>query len=142
MQVVTWSCPACGREFARPRSHVCAPALSFEAYLAGRPAAERPVYEGVRAYLEALGPLIVEPVDVGIFFKGQRNFVEVRPKARWIDITFGLNRPLESPRISRTMRSRTARTYYAVRVTAAADIDDELKAWLTESYFEVGLPPR
>ncbi len=38
------------------------------------------------------------------------------------------------------MRSRTARTFYAVRVTSAAEIDDELRAWLTESYFEVGMP--
>ena len=132
-------CPACGREFARPRSHVCAPAVSFADYLARRPPSERGIYEAVRDHLEALGPVIVEPVNVGIFFKGRRNFVEVRPKARWVDVTFALNRPLESPRISRTMRSKTARTYYAVRATSAADIDDELRGWLTESYFEVGL---
>lgn len=135
-----WSCPACGREFARPRSHVCAPALSVDDYFARRPPEERAIYEAVRSHLEGLGPVIVEPVNVGIFFKGRSNFVEIRPKNRWVDVTFGLNRVLGSPRISRTMRSKTARTYYAVRVTTAEDIDDELKAWLTESYFEVGRP--
>ena len=132
-----WSYPACGREFARQRSHVCAPALSVDEYFALRPPEERSIYEAVRGHIEALGPVIVEPVNVGIFFKGKRNFVEIRPKTRWVDVTFGLNRVFDHPRFSRTMRSKTARTYYAVRVTSAADIDDELKAWLTESYFEV-----
>ena len=54
----------------------------------------------VRSHLEALGPVIVEPVNVGIFFKGKRNFVELRPKTRWLDLTFGLNRVFEHPRIA------------------------------------------
>ncbi len=132
-----WSCPACGREFARARSHVCAPALSVDQYFAARPPVEREIFEAVRDHLAALGPLIIEPVNVGIFFKGKRNFVEIRPKTRWIDVTFGLNRLFDHPRFSRTMRSKTSRTYYAVRVTSAADIDDELRAWLTESYVEL-----
>lgn len=135
-------CPACGREFARARSHVCAPAVSFEDYLARRPAGERGIYDAVRDHLVASGPVIVEPVNVGIFFKGKRNFVEVRPKARWVNVTFALNRALGSSRVSRTIPSKTARTYYAVRVRRPEDVDDELLGWLTESYFEVGLAAR
>ncbi|MCC6958227.1 MAG: hypothetical protein IT301_00130 [Dehalococcoidia bacterium] len=135
-----WSCPACGREFFARRAHVCAPALSADSYFAGRPPEERAIFEAVRGHLASLGPVIIEPVNVGIFFKGRSNFVEIRPKKRWVDVTFGLNRLLTNPRISRTMRSRTARTFYAVRVTSAAEIDDELREWLTESYFEVGMP--
>lgn len=131
-------CPACGREFARQRSHVCAPALSVDQYFASRPPLERQVYQKLRDHIEALGPVIVEPVNVGIFFKGKRNFVELRPKTRWLDLTFGLNRLFDHPRFSRTMKSKTARTYYAVRVTAPDDLDDELLGWITESYFELG----
>jgi predicted transport protein len=130
-------CPACGREFARQRSHVCAPALSVNQYFAARPPWEREVYELVRAHIESLGPVIVEPVNVGIFFKGKRNFVELRPKTRWLDLTFGLNRLFDHPRFSRTMKTRTARTYYAVRVTGPRDIDEQVLGWITESYFDV-----
>lgn len=131
-------CPACGREFAKQRSHVCAPALSVDEYFSRRPAWERDIYERVRAHVQGLGPVIVEPVNVGVFFKTKRNFVELRPKTRWMDLTFGMNRRVEHPRISRTMKTNTARTYHAVRLTGVEDVDEELLGWITESYFELG----
>ncbi len=133
-----WSCPACGREFARQRSHVCAPALSEGQYFAARPPVEREIFEQVRGHLVALGPVIVEPVNVGIFFKGQRNFVELRPKAKWVALSFALNRVGEHPRIARTVKTKTSRTYHGLNITSPSDIDQQVLDWLTESYFEVG----
>ncbi|MGH2632145.1 MAG: DUF5655 domain-containing protein [Tepidiformaceae bacterium] len=133
-----WSCPACGREFGKKQSHFCAPALSVDAYFAARPALEREIFEAVREHLEGLGPVIVEPVGVGILFKRRRTFVELRPKARWVDLGFGLNHRLEHARITRTVKTNTARTYHGVRLTSAVDVDDVVRAWLTESYLEVG----
>ena len=82
--------------------------------------------------------MIVEPVNVGVFFKTKRNFVELRPKTRWMDLTFGMNRRVEHPRISRTMKTNTSRTYHAVRLTGVEDVNEELLSWITESYFELG----
>jgi hypothetical protein len=137
---MSWSCPACGREFQKQRAHVCAPALSEEQYFAGRPAYEREVYRAVREHLESVGPVIVEFVNVGIFFKAKRNVVELRPKTRWIDVGFGLRRPLSHPRITRTTRDqRNGQAWHGVRVTSAADIDAQLREWITGSYFETGV---
>jgi hypothetical protein len=134
-----WTCDACGREFGKRQWHVCAPAKSVEAYFAARPPAERAIFEAVAAHLRSLGPVIVEPVNVGIFFKGKRTFVELRPKAKWVDLSFGLNRRVDDPRITRTTRTKTSRTYHAVRVREAADLDETVLGWLTESYFELGM---
>ncbi len=133
---VFWSCPACGREFGKRQSHTCVPALSVDAYFASRPAVEREIFEAVRQQLEELGPVIVEPVNVGILFKRRRTFVELRPKARWVQLSIGLNRRLDHPRITRTVGLRNGRTYHGVRVTSPADVDGELREWLTESYLE------
>lgn len=130
----TWSCPACGREFGKRQAHVCAPALSVDAYFAGRLPVEREIFEAVREHLESLGPVIVEPVGVGILFKGKRTFVELRPRAKWVALSFGLNRRVEHPRIARTTKTGTPRTYHGVRVTSVGDIDEVVRAWLTESY--------
>ena len=136
--VEIWTCEACGREFGKHRqAHVCAPAMPIDAYFDGRPAADREVFEAVRGHLESLGPVIVEPVGVGILFKRRRTFVELRPRARGgFSLSVGLNRRLVHPRVSRTTRTKTASTYHGINVAVPADIDVELRQWLTESYFE------
>ncbi len=131
---MAWSCPACAREFAHKRSHVCAPAMGEAEYFAGRPQYEFDVYRAVRSHLEELGPVIVEFVGVGVFFKATRNVVELRPMKNWINVGFGLNRFMEHPRISRTTRTKGPSTYYGVRAMSAADIDDQVRSWLTEAY--------
>lgn len=135
--MATWSCPACGREFGQRQSHFCAPALPVDAYFSGRPAVEREIFEAVREHLESLGPVIVEPVGVGILFKGKRTFVELRPMAKWVALSIGLNRCAEHPRITRTTKTGTPRTYHGVRIAGPADIDDTVRGWLTESYVEL-----
>ncbi|MBE0609972.1 MAG: hypothetical protein IH609_11355 [Dehalococcoidia bacterium] len=132
----TWSCPACGREFGKRQAHVCAPAQPVDAYFSERPPVEREIFEAVREHLESLGPVIVEPVGVGILFKRKRTFVELRPMTRWVALSFGLNRRAEHARITRTTKTNTARTYHRVRLTSPADIDDAVREWLTESYIE------
>ena len=133
---MVWTCPACGREFGTKQAHFCAPALSVDDYFAARPPIEREIFEAVREHLESLGPLIVEPVGVGILFKRRRTFVELRPMARWVHLNIGLNYRREHPRITRTARGNGGRTYHGLRITSPADIDDEVRGWLTESYVE------
>lgn len=108
----------------------------MEAYFGKRPAVEREIFEAVRAQLEALGDVIVEPVGVGILFKRQRTFVELRPMARWMHLSIGLNYRLGSSRVTRTTPGTNGRFYHGIRVTRAEDIDVEVRAWLTESYLE------
>ena len=132
-----WTCEACGREFGKRQSHVCAPALSVDAYFASRPPVERTIFECVREHLTSLGPVIVEPVGVGILFKGRRTFVELRPKTKWVDLSFGLDRRVEHERVTRTTRTSTSRTYHGVRLRGPEDVDDLVRGWLTESYFEL-----
>lgn len=133
-----WTCEACGREFGKRQSHVCAPAVSVDAYYAARPPVEREIFEAVASHLRSLGPVIVEPVGVGILFKGQRTFVELRPKTKWVDLSFALDRRVEHPRVTRTTRTQTSRTYHGTRLRSPDDVDDTVRGWLTESYLALG----
>ncbi|MEX2081674.1 MAG: DUF5655 domain-containing protein [Dehalococcoidia bacterium] len=131
-----WSCPQCGREFGRiGQGHFCAPAMTVDQYYAARPAYERAVFEAVREHLESLGPFHVEPVGVGILVKRGRTIIELRPKQRWVSVSFVLNRRVDHPRITRTSRGSGSWCYHAVRAHSADDIDDQVRQWLTESYF-------
>lgn len=110
--------------------------MSLEEYFATGPAHERPVFDAVMTHLESLGPVHIEPVSVGIFLKHNRPFAELRPMVRWVALSFGLGRTVVHPKISRRMAGSSRRTYHVVRLYTPADVDEDVRGWLTESYFE------
>lgn len=113
--------------------------MSEVEYFAGRPGYEREVYAAVRGHLESLGPVIVEFVTVGVFFKTKRNVVELRPAKRWVNVGFGLDRRVTDPRITRRTTTQGPTTWYGVRASSREDIDTVLRGWLTEAYLTSGV---
>jgi hypothetical protein len=110
--------------------------MSVEEYFSTGPAHERPVFEAVLAHLETLGPVHVEPVSVGIFLKRNAKFAELRPAQRWVNLSFKLSRPVVHPKIARRVPPTAARPHHVVRLHGPDDVDADVRAWLTEAYFE------
>jgi uncharacterized protein DUF5655 len=108
--------------------------MSLEEYFSTGPPRERPIYEAVMAHLRTLGPLHVEAVAVGIFIKKSGSFVELRPKRSWVALSFPLTRRVEHPKIARKPVPVGQRFYHVVNLRSPADVDDDVVAWLTESY--------
>jgi len=130
-----WTCPSCDRRFARRgQSHECAPAMSVEEYFSTGPDFERPIFDAVHDYVVTLGPVHVEPVSVGIFVKKTGRFVELRPMTKWVALSFRLQRRLVHPQIARKPIEYGRWTYHVVNLRTPADLTDDLKAWLAESY--------
>ncbi len=130
-----WTCPECGRFFARTRQgHDCAPGLSVEEYFSTGPSHERPIYDVVNAHLQTLGPLHADVVSVGIFFKNPRKFAELRPMPKWVTLSFFLDRRAGHPTITRKVVNYSNRYWHIANVTSPVDVDDALLALLTESY--------
>lgn len=133
--MAAWTCPECKRRFGRRnQGHECAPAMTLERYLSTGPDRERPIFDAVMAHLDSVGPVHVEPVSVGIFLKRSRSFAELRPMVRWVALSFSLPRRLTSSRIARRPMSGGGHTWHVVNLRTAADVDDEVRDWLTESY--------
>lgn len=131
----SWKCPHCHRHFRRTgQRHECAPALSLEEYFATGPPWERPIFEAVMAHLKTLGPVHVEPVSVGIFIKKSGSFVELRPMARWVALSFSLPRRVTDPRITRKPIAYGGLIYHVVNLRGPQDVDEAVLSWLTESY--------
>jgi hypothetical protein len=132
---MAWVCPSCQRTFARTRQgHECAPAMTLEEYFSTGPERERPIFEAVVAHLESLGPLIVEPVSVGIFLKKPGQVAQLRPATRWVDLTFSIRRQVRDRRIVRKPISHGPFWYHAARLVGPEDVDDVVCDWLTEAY--------
>ena len=133
--MAAWTCPECKRDFGRRnQSHECAPGMSEAEYFATGTTFERSVYEAVAEHLEAVGPVKVEYVSVGIFFKRARTFAELRPMRNRVRLSLVLSRRLKHPRIVKAYHGTGLRSAYFVDLRESADVDDEVRDWLTEAY--------
>ena len=132
---MSWTCLSCGRSFGREgQSHSCVPAGTLEESFRGRPDWYREALERIEAYLRSLGDVVVEPVQVGVFFKRSRSFAELRPMESALRVEFLLSRSLDDPRISKTLPLSANRTAYFVDLRAPEEVDATLLAWLSEAY--------
>lgn len=111
--------------------------MTLEEYFSTGPERERPIFEAVMAHLSTLGPVHLEPVSVGIFIKKSGSFLELRPKTRWVALSFPLPRKVQHSKIARKPIVAGALTYHFVNMRGPEDVDDDVRAWLTESYHAV-----
>src|SRR5262249_37910232 len=94
-----------------------------------------PVFAAVPAPLRSFGPLTVCFLTAGIFFKRARTFAELRPMRKHARLSVLLSRVVVSPRFARTWRGRGLRSAYFIDLRTPADVDAEMRDWLTEAYF-------
>lgn len=132
-----WICSECNRLFGRAgQSHDCAPGLSLEEYFATGPAHERPIFDAVMGHVETLGPVHADVVSVGVFLKNPRKFAELRPKDRWVAISFSLRRRAQHPTITRKVMGYGARYWHVANVREPGEVDAALLDLLAEAYHD------
>lgn len=130
-----WTCPRCDREFGRARqSHTCVPGVTVDQAFAGRPDWMRAVYDELLAHLDSLGPVHEDAVSVGVFLKADRKLAEVRPRSRDVSLALYLPRPQPGPRFARILGRDSPRVVHVLLLRQPADVDDEVRRWLTEAF--------
>ena len=133
--VTRWTCPACERQFGRAhQAHVCVPAGTIDESFAGRPPVQREILDDLLTHLRALGPGQIDAVRVGVFLYSDRKLAEIRPLARSLALIVVPPRPTDHPRIARRMTIGAGRIAHVVKLVTPEDIDDDVRAWLTEAY--------
>ena len=135
--MAAWTCAECGRQFGRNKqSHECSPAMTLTEYFSTGPPIERPIFDVVNAHLQSLGPVHVEPVSVGIFFKQPRKFAQLRPMQKWVALSFSLTHKVDHRLITRKPIAHGRRYYHVINLTGPDDLDDEIRGWLTEAFLD------
>ena len=114
--------------------HDCAPGLTLDDYFATGPAHERPVFDAVMTHLATVGPVHLDIVSVGIFLKNPRKFAELRPKDRWVALSFSLSRRATHPTITRKVVEHGSRFWHVANLAGPEQFDDDLADLLTEAY--------
>jgi len=130
-----WTCAECERLFGRSaQSHDCAPGLTLDEYFSTGPAHERPIFDAVIRHVATLGPVHADVVSVGIFLKNPRKFAELRPKDRWVAISFSLRRRAHHPTITRKVIEYGNRYWHVANVQTPDEVDGDFRGLLTEAY--------
>ena len=108
--------------------------MSLDEYFSTGPEHERPIFEAVIGHLDGVGPVHVEPLSVGIFLKRAQTFAQIRPRDRWVALSFGLARKVDHDRIVRKVVLYGAKYHHVANLRSPEDLDNRLRAWLTEAY--------
>jgi hypothetical protein len=112
--------------------------FTLEALFAGSTPGNLAAARRYVALLESLGDVQVLPQKTRLVAVARVRFAGLYPRKNDFLAAFALHRWLASPRIVKTADYGPRWRGHFVRIAAAADLDDELRAWLQESHDVVG----
>src|SRR5205085_10414375 len=107
---------------------------SVDATFRGRPPEQRAVYDAMLAFLQTIGPVHEDAVQVGVFLKAERKLAELRPKSRWLSCNLYLPHAIDHARVARSLRLSSTRVVSEVKLRSVDEVDDQLCEWLSEAY--------
>lgn len=134
-----WTCPKCGaRLVTRHLWHSCGRYTLEDLFSGSDPSVLRLAKRFVRL-LRSLGDVQIIPQKTRLVCVARVRFAGLTPRKSHFVASFALHRWLRSPRVSRTVDYGPRWRAHFVAIRSAADLDDELRAWLQESHDLVGM---
>lgn len=134
-----WHCPKCGaRLVTRNLWHSCG-RFPLEALFSGSAPEVLAAARKYVALLESLGDVQVLPQKTRLVAVARVRFAGLYPRKDHFMAAFSLHRWLADPRIVKTVDYGPRWRGHYVRIQSAADLDDQLRAWLQESHDVVGM---
>jgi hypothetical protein len=125
---------------ARQRDDACvaAPPDPADALYAGAKAGLRPLHDALLGEIRALGTFDIAPKKGYLSLRRRKQFAMVQPStASRIDLGLILPATPATGRLESAARFNPLFTH-RVRITAATDLDDELRGWLATAYVLAG----
>ena len=92
------------------------------------------MFDKVRAMVERIGPVRILPEKTRIAFQVRMSFAQLTPRNKWLDGHVVLARRLEGPRFRKVETFSPRNHLHAFRISSIDEIDEEMRAWLTEAY--------
>jgi hypothetical protein len=128
-----WTCPKCGRQFARTgQSHSCKP-FALEQHFEGKESS-KPLYNKFKkAVKENTGPFKVESLECCIHFVKTSTFLAVKIMKNKIRVDFSLDHKIKSKRIVKSLQMSANRFLYVIDIADENQINKELLEWISES---------
>lgn len=107
--------------------------MPLEVWLDERTPEQRRAAEAVLRVAKRYRDLVIEAVGVGVLIKRECTLVELRPKTKWLDVSFVSREIIDDDRIARTLAMPRGSTLYYVHLTDARDVDHAVRGWLASA---------
>lgn len=130
-----WTCPDCGRQFAKVnQKHVCQ-IHTLDSHLAGKPAASLALYERFVAAVEACGLFEYSITKGSIGFRGPRRvFAGVMPTNKGLRGYLDIPRAVDDARFTSVTPYTNNLFVHSFHLTSPDHFDDSFVGWIKESY--------
>jgi hypothetical protein len=134
-----WTCPKCGAKLVtRNMWHSCG-RVSLGDWKARMGPRARALYDGFEAMIAACGEYHVAPAKTRIAFLGRVRFAGITSLSEDAMVcSFSLPHALASSRFVRIDEVVPGWWVHRLRITSLDQLDDELQAWIRESYRLMG----
>jgi hypothetical protein len=138
-----WTCPRCGAKLLTKNLwHSCGLA-ALDDWRARMGPRARGLYDRFEQMIARCGEYHVAPAKTRIAFLGRVRFAGITSLSeQGMTCSFALPRPLSSRRFASVNEVVPGWWVHRLRVTDAAQLDDQVQAWLKESYRLMGMQER
>jgi hypothetical protein len=138
-----WTCPKCGAKLVTKNLwHSCGRATldSWKTHMGPR---ARLFYDRFEQMIAACGEYHVAPAKTRIAFLGRVRFAGITSLSeKRMVCAFSLPRALRSPRFAKVEEIVPGWWVHRLRISDVSELDDQLQAWLRESYRLMGMQER
>jgi hypothetical protein len=108
--------------------------FTVASHFAKSAASVRATYMAILAASRALGPVREEAKKTSIHLVRESAFAGIATRKDALILTLKAERRLQSARIRRADQASANRWHVEIRLTAPADVDEELRTWLARAY--------
>jgi hypothetical protein len=129
---MSWTCPSCGRTFARDDQFHSHDTVGVDAHFAGRPERLRVSFDKLIGSLPS--DVQVEALRTVIVLTARRTFSFITVQTKRLLVGVFLDRCLDSSRVVKVNPVSSRKFGSVVEVREPGDVDDELQQWVREAY--------
>ena len=129
---MSWSCPRCGRRFARADQFHSHETVDVDAHFVGRPELLRKSFDKLVGWLPS--DVQIQALQTVVVLGAPSTFSFITVQAKRLLVGIFLDCEPQSSRFVRVDVISQRKVAAAVEVRIPSDVDDELRDWLRQAY--------
>lgn len=129
-----WTCLSCGRSFRNTNQRHHCERTTAAAQLKNQPEFILEIYKRILDAVKKVGPFSVSPIKDYIMLKHKSTFLTIKPRKKYLDITFFLAEKTEDFPVYKSFQRSKNRVTHGARFENPEGITRTVLGWIKQSY--------